>query len=214
MRSLFSLFAGHSCDCELVGGGFGTHSGSGFGFRYGLVLVDIIHVVVLLEMSCLGLGGGVVGLSRRDHFRVGPPVDAQLLCTKGVSAGAASPICIGSGWISNTGVWTAIRARTECQYQLAPAINAISLNHTYIGTTMPGHVPEIIIWGPILVAFADQRIWATPAVRLGNFVNTAGSCPGMMRPGRDAICFIRSWARRLEAASRVAAMGTWRSRFS
>src|SRR5580704_19036765 len=57
-------------------------------------------------------------------------------------------------------------------------------------------------------------IFATPGTGLGNFEKTAGSCPGMMNPGRVAICFMRSCARRFDAASTVVAIGACRSRFS
>ena len=48
----------------------------------------------------------------------------------------------------------------------------------------------------------------------GNRSNTAGSWPGMMRLSLAAMVRMRSCAARLEAASNVCEMGTWRSRFS
>ncbi len=67
---------------------------------------------------------------------------------------------------------------------------------------------------PRSAAARNQRISATPGARLGNFVNTAGSCPGIISSGREAICFMRSCARRFDAASSVAPIGTCLSRFS
>src|ERR1035437_8647284 len=58
------------------------------------------------------------------------------------------------------------------------------------------------------------RIRATPLPGEGNRSNTAGSCPGPMSRGLEAIRAIRSWAARFDAASSVCAMGPCFSRFS
>jgi hypothetical protein len=65
-----------------------------------------------------------------------------------------------------------------------------------------------------LYGTAGYSILTIPEATVGNFIMTAGSCPGMIRLGVAASCFMRSWARRFEAASSVAAMDTCFSRFS
>src|SRR5712671_3666107 len=50
-------------------------------------------------------------------------------------------------------------------------------------------------------------ILTTRSLTLGNLSNTAGSWPGTISRGEATSCFIRSWARRLDAASSVWAMG-------
>src|SRR2546423_5847243 len=57
-------------------------------------------------------------------------------------------------------------------------------------------------------------IFATPFPGFGNFTNTAGSWPGTIKSGREAISFIRSCALRFEPASNVCAIGACFSRFS
>src|SRR5579864_6614155 len=75
--------------------------------------------------------------------------------------------------------------------------------------------------GPISAMFGylgdfgnSHSMRTTRSLTLGNLSNTAGSWPGTISRGEDASCFIRSWARRLDAASRVWAIGTCFSRFS
>src|SRR5215831_9230400 len=66
----------------------------------------------------------------------------------------------------------------------------------------------------ILSTKTIYSILTTRSLTRGNLSNTAGSCPGIISPGLAAICFMRSWARRFESASKVCAMGTCFSRFS
>jgi hypothetical protein len=50
---------------------------------------------------------------------------------------------------------------------------------------------------------SPYSILTTRSPTLGNFSNTAGSCPGTINRGEAASVFMRSWACRLDTASRV-----------
>ena len=65
-----------------------------------------------------------------DHFCAGSLVCAELLCSKGMSTGTASPLCIRSHQASRA--QPAIFAGTERHDELATALKALSLSHSHL----------------------------------------------------------------------------------
>ena len=138
MRSLLSLFTGQSGDRELVGGRSWPRASRCFLRVIVCCLIYIIHIrdspwlcdselcaEDWLQKACLQ-----PPLCLCDHFRVRAFIDPQLLRTVRMPAGAASPIGIGSAWISWDRVHPAAFAGTKRHHQFTTALNALTLDHT------------------------------------------------------------------------------------
>ncbi len=69
------------------------------------------------------------------HFRARPPVCPKLLCSKGLSTGAASPLCVWSHQVSRARAEPGIFAGTERHHQFTTACQALSLTHRHVVTT-------------------------------------------------------------------------------
>ena len=76
-----------------------------------------------------------------DHFRASSLVCAELLCSKGMPTGAASPLCIRSHQASHA--QPAIFAGAERHNQLATAFKALSLSHSHLVPAKLGFIGRV-----------------------------------------------------------------------
>jgi len=99
------------------------------------VLCGVAHYMELALRRTLVIG------CLLDHFCAGSLVCAELLCSKGMSTGTASPLRVRSHQASRA--QPAIFAGTERHDQLATAFKALSLSHSHLVPAKVGSIGRI-----------------------------------------------------------------------
>jgi hypothetical protein len=99
---------------------------------------------ILLTTRVWGAEKGLL-LCLPDHFRVRSFVRPELLRSKSLSTGAASPLWVGSDQVSRAKAEPAIFAGIERHHQFTATLQALSLSHSHVVTTRLA----VIVWSQL-----------------------------------------------------------------